>query len=211
MKTATIIIVSMFWLSAAAMAGPSVQFTGVYGQNVNIGGTWYNGWVRAGTYELLVDGLPMKSFCADLGDFATYSAVEYNWAALADIADSPFGPMGAADAGMIAAAWSAWNLATVTQAQAAAAQVFIWEVTADDTFDLTSGSFYLNSTDPGAQGIYDNLPCVPQPVCLAGLTHPCYQDYVVECKIPAPGTLLLGSIGAGLVCLMRRRHSIICC
>jgi hypothetical protein len=209
MKRLLFILAICALLAGTASAGPMVQYTGVYGQTVGIAGTWHTGSVLAGIYKIKINGVPMDAFCIDLQDTTTGSAVEY---AKVDLEDAPdvtgdpsLGPMGTAKANEVRKLWDMAYYPAMTQAQAAALQVAIWEVLVDSTYDVTAGGFKLTTADPGAQALLDALPNHTGSAGLFALTHKDYQDFTT---VPAPGAILLGSIGIGLVGWMRRRRTL---
>jgi hypothetical protein len=196
-----LVCVSLTVFLAGSANAELVKYLGVYGRAVNISGTWYDGGVYAGIYKLEVDGVATDSFCIDLADAATPgSGAQYLPVPLYQAPDSSMGAMGVAKATDIAKLWDMAYDPGMSEDDAAALQLAIWEVLVDSVYDVASGGF---STTWGsralAQTFLGNLSTHSGTANVYGLTNDTYQDFVT---VPdhEPTSLLL--IGTSLLCLV---------
>ena len=184
-----------------------VQYVGVTGGTINISGAWHTGGVYAGSYDLVVDGVSMQSFCIDLQDNTIATAQTYDVTALKDAPDAALGPMGAAKAtAMAELLYENW-VPGMTNAQLLSLQVAVWEVVVDGPIvglDLTSDDF--QASNAGATAYLATIDGDYAPTSLfVGLSSEAYQDYVV--RVPVPGAVLLGILGLSAAGLKLRKFA----
>ncbi|MEN6575624.1 MAG: hypothetical protein ABFD90_04715 [Phycisphaerales bacterium] len=207
------VLLACLLTAGSAMAGPTLQIGDtvevVYtntnpGDWVNITVPGFSGTTFAGFQNLKVDGVSMASFCISTHERSSTAPQLYTVAALED-APVPAPAMGEANAMDIMKVWSWWKNSTQTGLDACVAQVTIWEIMDDG--DFLTGEFVLNtaSVRAEAQNLLNALPDLTEYTPMLALTSDGYQDYGVP-VVPAPGALLLGSLGLSLVSWSRRRR-----
>jgi hypothetical protein len=171
--------------------------------------------VYAGIYNQTVDGVATPSFCIDVSRDITLNETltDYNYTNLSSAPLTPAGPMGSSAATDIEKLWAAYYPdASVTNQDAAALQVAIWEDIASYvgyTLTLSGNDAVTNE----AAAMLANLPNLTDEASLVGLVSPDGQNYVVSSVEPVPepttaGCFLLG-LGA-LACsrlFIRNRRS----
>jgi hypothetical protein len=167
-------------------------------------------------------GLPTTGFCIEM-QYSTTSS--YKWYDLVALSDAPVSaypnndslPMGAAKATDLAKLWAAhYNDTIGSNTDAAAFQLAVWEIVYENasswnvtsTSDVTNGfkatgnsaALNLANTWLGELANGDYVAVAPN---LAAYSNATYQDYMVQ--VPAPGAILLGMMGLGLVGWIRKR------
>ena len=205
MRKLCLVVAVCLCLGPPAFSSPAVQYTGVYGWEVEIITPWYSGPMTAGIYKLLIDGVPADSFCIDPPDEAPSTPELYTVVNLADGPDPVVGPMGTQKADVVRELWAMAYSPGMTMNQATALQIAIWDTVVDLDYNVYNGGFQINGYDYGAQALLNSVYGYTGPLAnLMGLSSPEFQDFATPgTPVPAPGALLLGSIGLGIVA--RRR------
>jgi hypothetical protein len=200
---------------AGAMSASAVTltFNGVSPNeivNLTVSSPSFSGGVYAGIYNQTVDGVATPSFCIDVARqiSAGQTLNDYSYTDLALAPLTPAGPMGSAVATDIEKLWAAYYpAASVTNQDAAALQVAIWEDIAAKvgTYTITVSGNPLVTTE--AANMLGSLSSLTAQADLVGLVSPDGQNYVVPADlapVPEPttaGCFLLG-LGA-LACFQR--------
>lgn len=209
MKRLALMAVVCAFIAMPAMAGPTVgDVVEVTYVNSNPGlyldvvtPVTTEGFV-VGIHNLVVDGKPMKGFCIEYASLASTTPLDYTVMALED-APVPGSAMGPAKAMDVMKVWSWWKASDGSDLSAAIAQCVVWELTDDG--DFLTGDFQLNtaSVRTGAEALLTALPNMTDFTQMVALTNPDSQDFAIP--VPAPGAVLLTSLGMGLIGHLRRR------
>lgn len=152
-----------------------------------------------------------KSFCVELdqtinlGGTFTYEMIEVTDGPKPGIALGA-GPMGQTKADMLAKLWAAYyDQALLSNANAAAFQVSVWEIVYDGDLDLFDGGFQARYAGLGsapafvqtAQGWLDSLGGLTEMAALRVMSNNSRQDQLVMVPLPAAAWAGLSLIGAG--------------
>jgi hypothetical protein len=201
----TVTSLSLFaTVSLKATPFVTVQETGIGASEVvNISSSYLGTFnAYAGVLKLLVDGAPTDGFCIDPFHFSSSAPLTFEEVALGS-APKPPGPMGPEAALVVEQLWAHFYSPAITNEQAAALQIAIWEVV---DASIPTATFSINSFDYGASAMIAWVNANPgaEAADLIGLTG-AGQDYVVQ-RIPDGGSsvVLLGLSFVGLVGLRRK-------
>jgi hypothetical protein len=209
-------IIAAALTGAMSASAVTLTFNGVDpGENVTLqvsGGITINpGIFPAGIWNQTIDGVPTPSFCIDVARDISLgqTLTDYNYTDLSLAPLNPAGPMGVQAATDIEKLWFAYYpAATVSDQDAAALQVAIWEDVAAKVGTYTVIVNGNNLSDPiysEAASMLSNLPNITGEASLVGLISPDGQNYVVPLPTPEPTTLTLAGLGGLTVLLLRRR------
>jgi len=201
----------------------------------------FNIKVRNSTYTpdlYLGDGTatayPIEAFCIDIFDGVPPDDWHaYDIKTVPQVPDplaAPLGGMGAAKAGYVAELLDTYWVSSMTNVQAAAVQVSLWEIldealptnptpvppAAGWSVSTGAGTFYLASGSnasviTAANNMLGSLTGGGPYSNYLGLTHPQeggtsqYQDFIV--RVPVPTAVLLGVLGLGVVGWKLRKYA----
>jgi hypothetical protein len=162
---------------------------------------WTRDNVMPGTYAGLQG--QFATFCIEIGQRVDFGNT-YDFF-VDTVASSPIGtPMGAAKAGQLAELFGRFFGGLTTNDDYAAFQVAIWEITTDNSTDVTSGLFQIrnNAVVSGlANTMLGALNGTGPTMNLLALQSRTNQDQIF---VPAPGALALAGLG-GLLAARRKR------
>jgi hypothetical protein len=225
--------ISKFLLGALAslslISAASLRATPVTVSEIGVGANeivWINSsslgsnlQVYAGALNFLVDGSALQGFCIDPWHWSQNGALAYDQVALADAPksanNSTANPMGASTALQIEQLWFKYYTPSMTNVDAAALQITIWQLV-DSA--VSNGTFQLISVNGGdSSAVYSSMTGMTTFLAnnpgaaaanLFGLTGP-GQDYVISRpggNVPDSGsTALLASMALLGFAAFRRR------
>jgi hypothetical protein len=154
---------------------------------------------------------PLWTFCIDVtqtpsyGTYATYDVVPLTEAPNPTFIGST---LTSARAALLQELWGRYHSTTMNAQQAAEFQLAIWELVYETsgTLDISSGSVRSDSFNAETNTLLNSLDGTGPMANLVALTHPVYQDLLAE--VPAPGALLLASLGTAVVGWLRSRKEL---
>jgi hypothetical protein len=195
--------------------------------------SWYTG--ATGVFNLAFTkstfpyALGTKSFCLEVETTTVGSTANYTVSDLASApiddgpADTSFGPMQTGKANAIKELWGRFFGDVTNNMTAAAFQLSVWELVYEDLYVTSPPGWSLltgkvtarygyngtwNTAINQANSWLSQIDGTGPKALLVGLTRVGKQDLVTSYVIPAPGAILLGGIGVGLVGWLRRRRTL---
>ena len=219
MRTCTLICLCLSFVCVPAWAGLSVgQQVSVQFKNVDpstdvlikTDESFLPAWTQAGTYNILIDGLPYGSFCMDPQQRAKTSVLPYQ---VVELWNAPVNdPLGYSKAQVLANVLSQWSPG-MTDTDRAGMQLAVWEVVAEnsDTYNLQNGSFQAYSWwGNGAISAGNNFlssSSIGNISDYLAVGNGCFQDYVIcnPVAVPVPSALLLAGMGVFVAGRLRKK------
>ncbi|HML76403.1 MAG TPA: hypothetical protein PKB02_18070 [Anaerohalosphaeraceae bacterium] len=212
-------VVSVPCLAAETLTISSVNYAD-YAKIIGIKSDLYTGQAYVGALKLTTEQGNLFGFCIDLYDHSNPGVFEVSTLENAPRStNNPNGPMTAAKADNIRRLFDVAYYDIVlpelekTPSAAnkditAAFQLSVWNLIFDNDLSISNkaGSFYTTSS--GAFITYANTwmgqLANAELASVGALLNDRYQDYAIAVPVPAPGALLLSSMGMVLVGYLRR-------
>ena len=184
--------------------------TGIYNLDLMNADNTFGGYLGDGSNS----PFEVDSFCIDVWDYAPGSFLKYNILSLDAAPDPSAGPMGTEKASYVAQLLDTYWVGSLTDLEASAIQISVWEVVDEsisNPYSVSGYDFWVTGDGDVINRANEMLASINKFdttydfTKYIALSNDCKQDYVV--KTPIPASVILGILGMGVVGLKLRKYA----